>query len=82
MATMPGTRIAKFRDIRASCPLCGSTTLRHEFNLNFYETYLSWDRCKNCSLVLVEQRGCHLGVAKHAGPFTEGEIRSDARTCL
>jgi len=51
MATMPGTRIARFRDIRAACPLCGSTTLSHEFNLNFYATGLSWDRCKSCSLV-------------------------------
>jgi hypothetical protein len=25
----------------------------------------------------VEQRGCHLGVAEHAGPFTEGEIGGD-----
>ena len=25
----------------------------------------------------VEQRGRHLGVAEHAGPFTEGEIRGD-----
>ena len=25
----------------------------------------------------VEQRGRHLGVAKHAGPFTEGEIGGD-----
>ena len=25
----------------------------------------------------VEQRGGHLGVAEHAGPFTEGEIGSD-----
>jgi hypothetical protein len=25
----------------------------------------------------VEQRGCHLGVAEHAGPFAEGEIGGD-----
>ena len=25
----------------------------------------------------VEQRGGHLGVAEHAGPFTEGEIGGD-----
>ena len=25
----------------------------------------------------VEQRGRHLGVAEHAGPFTEGEVRGD-----
>jgi hypothetical protein len=25
----------------------------------------------------VQQRGCHLGVAKHARPLAEGEIRGD-----
>ena len=25
----------------------------------------------------IEQRGGHLGVAEHAGPFTEGEVRGD-----
>src|SRR6202047_1244638 len=25
----------------------------------------------------VEKRGCHLGIAEHAGPFTEGEIGGD-----
>ena len=25
----------------------------------------------------VEQRGCHLGIAEHAGPFTEREIGGD-----
>src|ERR1700730_9469835 len=25
----------------------------------------------------VEERGCHLGIAEHAGPFTEGEISGD-----
>ena len=25
----------------------------------------------------VEQRGRHLGIAEHAGPFTEGEIGRD-----
>lgn len=27
----------------------------------------------------VEQRGCHLGVAEHAGPFSEAEARSSIR---
>ena len=25
----------------------------------------------------IEQRGGHLGVAEHAGPFSEGEVRGD-----
>jgi hypothetical protein len=25
----------------------------------------------------IEQRGGHLGVAEHAGPFAEGEVRGD-----
>jgi hypothetical protein len=25
----------------------------------------------------IEQRGCHLGVAEHTRPFTEGEISGD-----
>lgn len=51
MANTPGRGIAEFCDIRASCPLCCSTKLSREFNLNFCETNLSWDRCETCSLV-------------------------------
>ena len=29
----------------------------------------------------VEQRGCHLGIAEHAGPFAEGQVGSDDDGC-
>jgi len=29
----------------------------------------------------VEQHGCHLGIAEHAGPFAEGEIGGDHDGC-
>ena len=25
----------------------------------------------------IEQRGCHLGIAEHAGPFAEAEVGGD-----
>lgn len=40
-----------FRDIQAACPLCGQADLRREFELRAFETDLSWDRCRSCTLV-------------------------------